>query len=181
MSSPSPSPIEGRRWTFKCVLGWSAYLNGVGEFGDPPWPDEELMPVEEHEAAMFNARHERNFWSWKYERREAECEELAGKLRAVTEVLSKLVTAATPIENGEGGEPEREAFSEAFQEACFALHDLEQGTPTQPNPIGDREQLQELLEAVEAMRRYMAPIPGDSISRLYALADRIRDEQKAGS
>ena len=68
---------------------------------------------------------------------------------------------------------------------------------TQPNPIGDREQLQELLEAVDAHREnwdesYIPKGPdprtetvlhrvwGDD-QKIYAVADRIRDEQKAGS
>lgn len=45
----------------------------------------------DHEAAMFNARHERQFWAWKYERREAECEELADRLRAHEEAISSTV------------------------------------------------------------------------------------------
>jgi hypothetical protein len=44
-------------------------------------------------------------------------------------MLGSLVNAATPIENGEGGAEAREAFSDAFQEACFLLHRLNERYP----------------------------------------------------
>lgn len=34
-----------------------------------------------HQPAKSDVEHERNFWCWKYELREEECEELAGRLR----------------------------------------------------------------------------------------------------
>jgi hypothetical protein len=55
---------------------------------------------------------------------------------------------------------------------------------TQPNPIGDREQLQELLEAVDEHRskREQHPKgPSKRNEKLWATADRIRADQKAGS
>lgn len=40
------------------------------------------LPIR-HQPAKSDVEHERNFWCWKYERREEECEELAGRLRNV--------------------------------------------------------------------------------------------------
>jgi len=37
------------------------------------------LPIR-HQPAHSDVEHERNFWQWKYERREAECEELAARL-----------------------------------------------------------------------------------------------------
>ena len=92
--------MENRRWTFPVCA--SAKCDGV--IGLPigsgctcdrrtrkAGENVEAMPVAEHDAAMANARHERNFWSWKYERREAECEELADRLRAKEETISEAV------------------------------------------------------------------------------------------
>jgi hypothetical protein len=53
----------------------------------------EAIRVEDHAEAMNNARHERNFWSWKYSRRQAECEELAERLVAAEAQRDDLLKA----------------------------------------------------------------------------------------
>jgi hypothetical protein len=53
--------------------------------------------------------------------------------RTAVLALRKLVDAAAPIESGEGGEAEREVFSEAFQDACFELA-AQGASSTQPVP-----------------------------------------------
>jgi hypothetical protein len=53
----------------------------------------ECGAIHDHTEAMNNAHHERNFWSWKYSRREAECEELAGRLTAAEAQRDDLLKA----------------------------------------------------------------------------------------
>lgn len=56
------------------------------------------------------------------------------------ERLSELVTAAAPIESGEGGEEDRERFAEAFQDACFHLAELEREYGLKPPATSPSEQ-----------------------------------------
>jgi hypothetical protein len=58
-----------------------------------PSDEGEWVRYQDHAEAMNNAHHERNFWSWKYSRREAECEELAERLTAAEAQRDDLLKA----------------------------------------------------------------------------------------
>lgn len=211
----SSSPIEGRRWTI-----WRYVVDGaVGEWtvGEPPRPKDvlvpgatvetvEVMPVEEHEAAMKVGAGGGC----------AEDCERCGRGNVIWSAMSPLWNAV--IRGGSiDGEPK---YGDMVCPTCFMQLAEEQGiashfrvtadevnvelemvtpsgrawdeesalwvtpdaTPTQPNPIGDRERLEELLKAVEPFTVDGGVSCGreesDALDEAY---QRIRDEQKAGS
>jgi len=47
------------------------------------------MSAIRNKAPRNDLEHERDFWAWKYERREAECEELATRLGKLQEGLKR--------------------------------------------------------------------------------------------
>ncbi|HET7455424.1 MAG TPA: hypothetical protein VFJ76_07885 [Solirubrobacterales bacterium] len=67
-----------------------------------------------------------------------EAENSSGVEEELRKQLDLLVGAAAPIESGEGGEEDRENFSEVFQDACFLLARLqvkdENAASPQPDP-----------------------------------------------
>lgn len=90
-----------RRWTLRLCPGcggwphdeegegWRCHICGA-EFTEPQ--DVEAVRADDAEQLTQDAEHGRKFWAWKYERREAECEELADRLRAVSGALRELLT-----------------------------------------------------------------------------------------
>jgi hypothetical protein len=62
-----------------------------------PSDEGEWVRHRDHAEAVNNARHERNFWSWKYSRREAECEELAERLTAAETQRDDLLKAIATL------------------------------------------------------------------------------------
>jgi hypothetical protein len=124
-----------QRWTVSDVPG------GVEEdsYGS-------LVKYADHRAVVSNLRHERNFWSWKFSRREDECEELAERLRKAEGVTTPAPTQPVSLPEGPGFEEAVEALAEALwnerefrdptgdapDDWCPPGHDVRQPPPREP-------------------------------------------------
>lgn len=132
--------------------------------------------LSDHEAAMFNARHERQFWAWKYERREAECEELADRLRAHEEAISSTVEElerqADKWAKAIAGSPSERSFfdglARASKEAAQFLRDKAEQVGAEPFAEIDADELEaarsdpNALIVVEAADRHLAHLRAEA-------------------
>lgn len=152
MNSPS-SPIEERRWTL------------IGRVMGPPGNETPTVEVLTGMDGPLLPPHQK-VEVMPVEEHEAQSKEVWS---AIEEALSAFAEGRDVL-----GEEALVTRLRVAQSMCL--------TSTQPNPIGDPDQLQELLKAVADHRNAYVDIarPNSWDLALYEVVDRIRDEQKGG-